>query len=67
MLLNLIKHIVLAFFLKGITEIPISEALLLPLLYHAFIKCSKGIVSINDVPISNQIVVPRVLIPPSFL
>lgn len=66
MLLNLIKHIVLTFFLKGITEIPISEALL-PLLYHALVMRSKGIVSINDVPISNQIVVPRVLIPPSFL
>lgn len=67
MLLKYIKLTLRWFAFSKESQIFLSELYPLPSLYWAFVMRSKGTVSINDAPTSNQIVVSRLLLPPSFL
>lgn len=67
MLLKYIKLTLHWFAFSKESQIFLSEGHPLPLLYWALVMLSKGTVSINDTPTSNQIVVSRLLLPPNFL
>lgn len=65
--LNCIKLILRWFAFSEELKNSLSEARPLPSPYWALVMCSKGTVSIKDAPTSNQIMVSRLLPPPSFL